>query len=254
MMKAENVSLDYGARRVVDAVSLEAGAGQLIGLIGPNGSGKTSLVKCLSGLVGHAGNVELEGKSLSAMGPKTRARSIAYLPQDQVVHWPLDVSEVVALGRMPHRAAFAGPSAADLAATERAMERADIRHLAERNALQLSGGELARVLLARALAVEAPVLLVDEPVSFLDPYHQLQIMEMLRDYAHDGALVIAVLHDLTLAGRFCDRLMMMGEGRLLADGSPADVLSEDHLATGFAITPARGEKAGEGFVIPWRRL
>ena len=160
--------------------------GQLVALVGPNGAGKSTLLRALAGLVAHSGTVTWRGAALARLDGRTRARTVAYLPQDPPVHWPLAARELVALGRLPHRAYAANENAADAAAVTAAMRQTDTLEFAARSVNRLSVGERARVLLARALAVEAPVLLADEPIAMLDPYHQLDVMSTLRTYAAGG--------------------------------------------------------------------
>jgi iron complex transport system ATP-binding protein len=163
------------------------------------------------------------------------ARRIAYVPQGQTLHWPLTVERLVGLGRLPHLAPMSRIADADTAAIERAMVRADVLALRGRIATELSGGERARVLFARALAVEAPALNVDEPHASLDPGHQIDAKDLLKAETRGGGLVIAVLHDLTMAARYCDRLLLIDEGRLVADGTPAEVLTKDNMHTVYGI-------------------
>ena len=163
--------------------------------------------------------MRVDGVDAAAMPRADLARRIAYVPQGQMLHWPLTVERLVGLGRLPHLAPMSRIGDADTAAIERAMARADVLDLRDRIATELSGGERARVLFARALAVEAPALIADEPLASLDPGHQIDVMDMLRAEAAGGALVIAVLHDLTLAARYCDRLLLIDAGRIVADGS-----------------------------------
>lgn len=237
LLEASGITVAYGARRALDAVSLAAGRGALIGLLGPNASGKTTLLRALAGLVRPAeGTVRLDGEPLGALPPRARARRIAYLEQGAQCHWPLAARQVVALGRLAHTGPWSRQTPEDDAAVGAAMARCEVETLADRPVTTLSGGEAARVLLARALAAEPALLLADEPVSHLDPYHQIGVMEVLRRLADDGAAVIAVLHDLGLAARYCDRLVLLAGGRVAADDWPGAVLTEETLAQVFGIS------------------
>jgi iron complex transport system ATP-binding protein len=189
----------------------------------------------------------------------TRARTVAYLPQDPPVHWPLAAGEVVALGRLPHRAFNADATIADREATLRAMQLTDTLPFIARNVLRLSVGERSRVLLARALAVEAPVLLVDEPIAMLDPYHQLDVMRTLRAYTTGGngaepRVVVAVLHDLGLAARYCDRVLLMDDGKIVGDGPPERTLSAAAIRSHYRVDPLITRHDGEPLIVPWRAL
>ena len=247
-----HVQASLGGTRVIRDVSLEVRDSAFIGLIGPNGAGKTTLVRAIAALIPHEGTIDLDGQAVATMEPRVRARAIAYLAQGAGSHWPLEVSRLVALGRLPHLAPFRAPAPEDEAAIARAMQLADIESFGGRDVLTLSGGERARVLLARALAVEAPLLLVDEPVASLDPYHQIGIMEVLRAYAGAGRTVIAVLHDLSLSARYCDRLVLLDEGAVKADGRPEDVLTPENLEAVYRIRAIIGGE-GERFVLPLAR-
>jgi len=249
MVSLEDVSVALGGRRVVEGVGADLGGG-LIGLIGPNGAGKSTLVRAIAGLVPAEGGISIDGVLVASMPPRDRARRIAYLPQGQIVHWPLTVERLVALGRLPHLAPFGRPDGMDAKAIERALERTELVSLRDRPIDELSGGERARVLLARALAVEAPLLLADEPLAALDPAHQIEVMALLRAEAERGATVIAVLHDLTLAARWCDRLLLIDQGRLIADGKPGEVLSADRIGSVYHVSAFIGEAGGEPLIVP----
>ena len=249
MVRLDTVSVTLGGRRAVDQVSAEL-AGGVIGLIGPNGAGKSTLVRAIAGLIPAEGTILLDDASVAALPLGERARRIAYLPQGQAVHWPLTVERLVALGRLPHLAPFARPGTMDARAIERALERTELFGLRDRPIDALSGGERARVLLARALAVEAPLLLADEPLAALDPAHQIEVMALLRAEAARGATVIAVLHDLTIAARWCDRLLLIDEGRLVADGAPAEVLTADRIGSVYGVSAFIGEAGGEPLIVP----
>jgi len=259
-LAAIDVEVRYEARVAVRATTVTLEPGALVALIGPNGAGKSTLLRALAGLVSHLGTVSWHGTALTGLDARARARTVAYLPQDPPVHWPLPVRELVALGRLPHRAYAAGESASDVGAVAAAMRLTDTVELAERNVSRLSVGERARVLLARALAVEAPVLLVDEPIAMLDPYHQLDVMSTLRDYTkgnRDGAkcrLVVAVLHDLGLAARFCDRVLLMNGGAIVGDGAPDAALGAAAIRAHYRVEPLIARYDGEPLVVPWRPL
>ena len=249
---ARGLVVRYGARAALAGLDCDFVSGELVGLIGPNGAGKTTLLRVLADLQRvDAGEARYDGLSAQRLGRQALARRVAYLAQSGQSHWPLRVDHVVALGRLPHRRPFSPPSAADRAAVEAALSAAEVVELRDRSIGTLSGGERARALLARALAVEAEMLLADEPVAALDPLHQLRAMALLRTAARQGTGVVVVLHDLTLATRFCDRLIVLAEGRIVADGPPA-ALSDAVLAEAYGVTALRGEHDGEPFVVPWR--
>ena len=217
----------------------------MVALVGPNGAGKTTLMRALAGLLPARGTITLAGKPLGSLGPRERARMVSYLPQGHIFHWPMSAESIVMLGRAPHADAFSSASPDDRAAITHAMATTETQMFAERAVTTLSGGEKARVALARALATQAPVLLADEPTAALDPRHQLVVMELLRNAARNGNAILAIMHDLTLAARFADRVLVMNEGRIVAEGAPAEALAPERLASVFgveAVTVAVGDK------------
>jgi iron complex transport system ATP-binding protein len=234
-LRAEDLSVRLNGTLIVDNAALELKSGELTALIGPNGAGTTTLVRALAGLLPAEGRIELDGRTFDALSSRERARHIAYLPQGHVFHWPMAVAAVVALGRYPHADAFSPLADADRLAVERALTATACIGFAARPVTTLSGGERARVALARALASEAPILLADEPTVSLDPRHQLVVMELLARAAHNGGAVLAILHDLTLAARFADRVLVMDRGRLVADGPPRTVLTPELIAAVFGV-------------------
>jgi iron complex transport system ATP-binding protein len=229
------LGVTLGRRRVLESVALSLAPGGLIGVIGPNGAGKSTLVRALTGLIPYTGTITLDGRDAAAIPRTERARTIAYLPQGQTLHWPLTVERLVQLGRLPHLGPLSRIAETDRHAIERAMSRADVLPLRDRIATELSGGERARALLARALAVEAPVLIADEPLAALDPLHQFEVMELLAAEAAAGRTVVAVLHDLSLAARYCSRLVLLDQGRIIADDTPAGVLTPERLSRVYGI-------------------
>jgi iron complex transport system ATP-binding protein len=254
-LSAEKLTVTLGGRAVVREVDLTLASGRLVGLIGPNGAGKTTLLRALAGLVPPAhGRVLLDGKPLGETPRKLRARRIAYLAQGQRVDWPLSVRRLVELGRLPHLEPWANPGGSDRAAVEEALRETETDALAERAVTALSGGERARVLLARCLAADPEILLADEPVAGLDPYHALKVMELLAARAGSGMAVLVVLHDLALAVRFCNALLLLADGRLEASGAPLEVLSPARLARSYHISAQYGEAEGRSFLVPWSRL
>ena len=254
-IEARAVSVSLGGRAVLRSVDLAASGGALVGLIGPNAAGKTTLIRALAGLVAPAsGNVLLDGRPLADWPRAERARAVAYLEQGAVCHWPLSVRRLVALGRLPHLGPFERPGEADRRAIEAAMAEADVVALADRPATELSGGERARAFLARALATAPRIVLADEPVASLDPYHQLRVMELLRAHAARGGAVVCVLHDLTIAARHCDRLVLLEAGRVAAVGAPAEVLTAPTLARVYGVAATLGRDEGGAYVLPARRI
>jgi iron complex transport system ATP-binding protein len=234
-LAASNVTVRFGATAIVRDANLALNAGELVAMVGPNGPGKTTLMRALAGLASAEGSIALGGKRLAELSARERARAIAYLPQGHIFHWPMAVASIVMLGRAPHADAFSATTAEDRAAVERALALTETAAFAGRAVTTLSGGERARVALARALATQAPVLLADEPTAALDPRHQLTVMELLRQAAHAGGAVLAIMHDLTLAARFADRIVVMDRGAIVADAPPADAMSPERLATVFGI-------------------
>jgi iron complex transport system ATP-binding protein len=253
-LRLEGVDVTLRGRAILKSIDLAAAPGEHIVVVGPNGAGKTTLLRAIAGLLPCRGNVLVGGRDVASLTRGERARLISYLPQGHSIHWPISVRELVGIGRMPHGDARLALSAEDEAAVERAIAAADIGDLAERTATRLSGGETARVALARALAVEAPVLLADEPMAALDPRYRLMMMELLRATAHAGMVVLTVVHDLALAARYGDRIIVLDGGELAADGLPQLVLDDQLLADVFGIRVHRGSHDGEPFLVPLRSI
>lgn len=235
-ISVRGLDVSAGGTPLLENVDFDLPSGTLTGLVGPNGAGKTTLLRTILGLAPCTGGViSLDEHRLDQWPAAQRAGMISYLPQSGVVHWPMTVERLVALGRLPHCDPWRAMKETDARAITEALRNADVAHLRKRRVTTLSGGERARVLLARMLATEAPVLLADEPVAALDPAHQFQVMALLQSRARQGAAVLIVLHDLALAARFCDRLVLLNRGRVVADGNARTVLSAENLAAVYGV-------------------
>ena len=252
MLATQQLEVALSGRTVLHDVSLSLPSGQLVALVGPNGAGKTTLLRALAGLVSSTGTIEVGGNPLSSLSLRERAKRFGYLPQGHLVHWPLPAKDVVALGRYPHGATDpARLSPRDEAAVLRAMQATNVVEFSERPVTELSGGERSRVALARVLAVEAPIVLADEPTASLDPRYQIDVMINLRSAADRGVLVVVVTHDLGLAARFADTVLVLSDGRLVAQGKPAQALSEQVMADVFRISAYRADYRNETVILPW---
>ncbi len=220
-------------------VSLSLASGDMAALIGPNGAGKSSLLRCVTGLVHpRAGEVLIDGESVAHMERATLARTLAVVPGQTVVAFPMRVEELVALGRIPHEHPLRGPRDEDRRAVDSALARVGISELHGRDVRELSLGERQLVVLAMAVAQQARILLLDEPTVHLDLRHQVAVMELLRDLsARDGVTVLAVLHDIVLARQFFSRLVLLDHGRIVADGAADDVLSESNVRAVYGVDP-----------------
>ncbi len=235
MLCVKELSLSLSGRTILDRIDLDIPSGAVTAVIGPNGAGKSTLLACLAGLRRpDRGEAALGGEPVLALNPRLRARRLAFMEQTPEVAWPVTVRTLVGLGRTPFTGAR-GPGAEDEAAVAEAMARTGVADFAERIVTTLSGGERARVLIARALAGRPAWLLADEPLTGLDIGHQLDTLTLFRRLAAEGAGVIVTLHDLTLAARLADRLVVMAEGRVVAAGAPQSVLTPDLLAQVYGI-------------------
>lgn len=252
VVKVQHLAAQRNGQPVLDGICLQIARGELFGLIGPNGAGKSSLLQALAQLLPSTGTLELNGTDLRSLSPRQRAKQLAYLSQGDQVAWPLAVEDFVGLGRIPHQQGVLSPwRDSDTKAVSAALQLTRLEHLRTRPLNQLSGGERARARLARALAVQAPLLLADEPVASLDPFHQLSVLTLLRRQCELGNTVVVVLHDLTLASRFCDRLLLLHEGRAIACGTPRTVLTPKRLQRVYRVQAMVGEHQQQPFVVPW---
>jgi iron complex transport system ATP-binding protein len=253
ILQADALHASYGGTEVLRHVDLSLQPGEMVGLLGPNGSGKSTLLRVLSGLLAPTGGtVTLAGLDLHQHTARHRARLIGLVPQYAHIPFAFSVTDVVAMGRNPYLGLMQSPRAEDQAAITAALERTDCTHLRDRLVTELSGGELQRVIIARALAQEPRVLLLDEPTAHLDLNHQLDIANMLRHLNREqGLTVLWVSHDLNLAAEFCERLVMLQNGRVVADGKPDEVITPKWLADiyGLKLPVANNPASGRPQVI-----
>lgn len=243
VLRLSHLSVTRRRRPVLHGVSLSLNPGEFVGLIGPNGAGKSSLMEAALGLIPFTGT-----SSLAAMPTGRRARHAAYLPQAREIAWPVSVEDLVALGRIPWPGG--GRSGVDRIATDAAIARMDLEPFRKRTALRLSGGEQNRALIARALAQDTPLLIADEPIAGLDPAQQLACLRLFRDLAAEGRTVLASIHDLGLAARFCTRLVLLSGGHVLADGAADAVLGNDLVRRAFGITLRRIDTPDGPAILP----
>ncbi|MFB6094096.1 MAG: heme ABC transporter ATP-binding protein [Halanaeroarchaeum sp.] len=230
----EDVTVEVGENAVLEDVSMRAEEGAFVGLIGPNGSGKTTLLRTIAGILDpREGAVRVGGTSMDALSSRAASRRVAVVPQDTHLAFDFDVRDVVEMGRTPYRSRVSIGERPDVGTVEEAMARTSVADLADRSVDEISGGERQRVLLARALAQDTPVLLLDEPTASLDINHQVRTLEIVRSLVGEGRTVVAAIHDLNLAAHYCDDLVLLGDGEVLATGDPTAVLTEDHLEAAF---------------------
>jgi iron complex transport system ATP-binding protein len=248
-----DVTVAFGERRVVDGVSLDVAPGEWVNIVGPNGAGKTTLLRVLAGLAGFDGAVTIDGRDTRTLKRREWARRVALVPQVPMIPLGMSVVHYVLLGRTPHLRPLGAEGPADLAATEDALERLDLVPFADRPLATLSGGERQRVLVARMLAQDAPLVLLDEPTTALDVGHQQQVLDLVDElrYSHE-LTVVATMHDLTLAAQYGDRLALMDDGKLVASGTAEEVLTEEGLAALYGARVRVIRDGGNLVVVPVR--
>jgi iron complex transport system ATP-binding protein len=254
MLRADGVAVALDRLRVVDGIGLGVEEGDWLGLIGPNGAGKTTLLKAIAGLVPYAGSIRIQGDEVSALGRRAVARRVAVVPQIPVIPPDATVLDYVVLGRTPHLGYAGSPGPRDVTAARSALARLDGAHLLDRRLGSLSGGERQRAVLARAVAQDASLLLLDEPTSALDVGAQQQVLELVASLRADRSLtVVSAMHDLTHAGQYADRLILLDGGREQASGPPAEVLTEQLIARHFGASVRIVADADAGIaVLPLR--
>jgi iron complex transport system ATP-binding protein len=248
----DTVTVRFDGTEAVRGLSLEVAAGEWVMLIGPNGAGKTSALRALCGLLPFEGAASIDGRDVRAFGRRELAQLVAFVPQNPAAPHELTVAEYVLLGRTPHLGYLAVEGRRDRGAVARALERLDLLPFAERGLGSLSGGELQRAVLARALAQEAPILLLDEPTTSLDLGRQQQALELVDSLRRDGLTVLSTMHDLTLAGQYADRLVLLDRGAVAVEGPPREVLSPENLAAHYGASVHVVHENGDVYVLPRR--
>jgi iron complex transport system ATP-binding protein len=255
ILQASNISLSFNNNVILNALNIRIDAGKLVGLIGPNGAGKTSLLRILANLqTPDNGEVQLEGENLQDIPRKQLAQSIGYLEQGAPAHWPLQVRRLIELGRLPYLSPWGKLSSHDRDIVDRAIDQAEVGHLSDRIISTLSGGERLRVLIARMFATEPNIILADEPIAALDPYHQLHIMELLRDHCDRGGSAVVVMHDLNMAARFCHHLTLLHHGHIVSEGTPEQVLQPQQLRDVYGIHAELQQHASGLTILPQSRV
>jgi iron complex transport system ATP-binding protein len=252
VIRYDEVSVRLGPTEALRNVTLEVAEGEWIALVGPNGAGKTTALRALCGLVDYEGTISIEGRDTRTFGRRELAQLTALVPQLPEAPPELTVAEYVLLGRTPHLGYFAGESESDRVVAAAVLERLDAAAFADRSLGSLSGGELQRVVLARALAQEAPVLLLDEPTNALDLGRQQRVLELVDQLRVDGLTIVSTLHDLTLAAQYADRLVLLDRGRVIADGPPDAVLSEETISALYGASVRVIREDGGVYVLPRR--
>lgn len=254
LIEANDLNLQIGSKPLLKDVSLSIGQGEIIGLIGPNGAGKSTLLKVLANIMpADSGSYSFAGQAIGDYKEKQFAQQVGYLAQNATAHWPLQVRRLIELGRLPYQNFRQKLSAQDTQLIQAAIEKTETAHLLDRVVTTLSGGEQTRVFLARLFAAEPQVIFADEPIAALDPYHQLHIMEILRDHAKNGGTVVVVMHDINLASRFCDKMILMQEGEIRRFGNINELLADNVLTDTFRIKLRMFCEGDSYAIMPWER-
>jgi iron complex transport system ATP-binding protein len=254
IIRLENVGFAYDGRAVLDGISFAVGEGEFVGVVGPNGSGKTTLIKLLSKVLKpRSGKIEIAGENIERIPNRRLAQIAAVVPQETNVLFAYTIGEIVLMGRSPYLGALSFERERDVEIARKAMDAADVADLSDRLISEVSGGEKQRVVIARALAQEPRIMLLDEPTAFLDLKHQVGIYRVLQKLNRERKMtIIAVSHSLNLAAQFCRRMILLDKGRVAADGSPAEVLTRENIERVFEVKVriSRDESSGAPFVTP----
>lgn len=254
-LQCHAVSVKRRGHTILTDISFSSEKPELIGLIGPNGAGKSTLLRTIVGLLKHTGDITINQQKLANLNPVERARHIAFLAQERMVHWSMPCSDIVMLGRLPHQPhlyhpKWSAPSQTDCKIVEHAMQQMAVHHLSARSFHTLSGGEQARVLIARLLAQEPIFFIADEPTSGLDPAHQIALMHIFRRIVEMGQTVLLSIHDLALASRWCDRLLLIHQGHLITQGSAQDSILDEHIGSIYGIETKKINLKEGAYILP----
>jgi len=244
------LSVDIAGATLLHPTTLSVESGTWLSIIGPNGAGKSTMLRSIVGATKHSGDVQVNGTSLSTMKRMERARHLAWVPQTPTIPVGFRVVDYVLLGRTPHRHPLAAERDEDLAVVHDVLTDLDLGPFVDRQVSSLSGGERQRVIIARALAQQAPILLLDEPTTALDLGHQQEVLVLLERLRSEGRTIVTTMHDLTLAGQFADRLLLLAKGQIVADGDPVDVLTEQNLATHYQANVRITHHDGAVMIVP----
>lgn len=253
LVDAAGLHVSLNGTAILAALDFDLEKGQWHGLLGPNGSGKTTLLRTIAGLLPYKGTLHLEGKEVSVWSRRAMARRVAFVRQTHAVSFDFKVIDLVLLGRAPHKALFSVYNHADQEQASTALNQLDLGGFENRSFHSLSGGEQQRVFLAQALVQEADLLILDEPTTYLDVHHQFEFMEHVRSLVHAGKTVFGAMHDLEMAARFADHLMVLHKGRLVCDGTPKEILTPELLATVFRMEAAVDEAGERSLHISYAR-
>jgi iron complex transport system ATP-binding protein len=254
-LATKGLCVERGGRRILSSVSVDVLQGRILGLVGPNGSGKSTLLRSMAGLwQAAAGNIVCDGRDLRSMQRREIARRITYVPQETLLTFDFSVRETVLMGRYSHRGRFERETSKDRDAAEESLRRTDVLHLADRSVRTLSGGERQRVLIARSLATEASILLLDEPTANLDVNHVLDVLDLCRSLARDGCSIVIATHDLNSMYRLVDDVALLEAGRVVAVGTPESVLTDENLARAFRVKAETLVSSDGTRVLSMRRL
>ncbi|MEY2447052.1 MAG: cobalamin transport system ATP-binding protein [Acidimicrobiaceae bacterium] len=249
----EGVTIRLGGQRIVAEVAVDVPAGGWVSIVGPNGAGKTTLLRAVAGLIPYEGTIEVAGSSMASLSSRARARTVAVVPQDPIVPLGLKVLDYVLLGRTSHISRFGIEGVRDLAVARDVLQQLELSPLAQRRIETLSGGERQRTVLARALAQEAPVLLLDEPTTALDIGHQQEVLDLVDELRRDrGLTVLSTMHDLTLAAQYAESLVLLDRGAVVTSGTPDVVLTEDNLSRYYGARVRVVRDGGTIVIVPLR--